>query len=165
MTDSADGVTYIRRDGDGWFTAFAVISGVAWAIAGVAAVAEYRHFNERRDSSRISAPQISQIADEFMVAMAPFVIVASGLTAIAILIGLARLVNRLAPADETVIVQPAPTTSTGQDGAVQPTGEVDDDVANSEAEPATSSRWSKIVANLIAAAAVGGLIAYVIITR
>lgn len=58
----------------------------AWGYAIVRALQEYANYSDRRDSFSISAPQISQIADEFMVAVSPGVIIALAVTSISVML-------------------------------------------------------------------------------
>lgn len=67
----------------------AIATGVAWLLAVVMTFSEYSTFTDRRDSAS-SAPQVSQVADEFLVAVAPWLVIAAAVTAVCVVIALAR---------------------------------------------------------------------------
>lgn len=80
----------------GWFAVTSALSFIAWVVAGAVALVQWFDFSEQRDSYRISAPQISQIADEYLVTVLPWFVVAIGLTAVALLLGLTHLIQLVA---------------------------------------------------------------------
>jgi hypothetical protein len=69
------------------------MTALAWIVAGTIAIMEWRSYSEARDDFTISAPQVSQVADELFAAVLPWVVCAVGMTAIAVVGALARLVT------------------------------------------------------------------------
>lgn len=74
-----------------FFVPAAAVALVLWAIAVVQAITKYSEYSDQRDSLGISAPQISQIAGEYLVAIAPWAIAAAAVSVVAILAGIWRL--------------------------------------------------------------------------
>jgi len=72
---------------------FIFLTIVAWAAVFVVGLIQYTDFKEATDSFSISAPQISQLADEVMVTLIPWVIGAVGITATAVVIGLRQIAS------------------------------------------------------------------------
>lgn len=76
-----------------WFDRLAIVAIIAWAITVGATVVEFGSYASDRDIDGISAPQVAQIAGEFLAGVAPFVVVACAITAAAIMSGLRKILG------------------------------------------------------------------------
>jgi hypothetical protein len=71
-------------------TVLGLLAGAAWLVAIFFMFTALGQYNDQRDSFDISAPQVAQIAGEFVVATLPWTIGALALTSLALLVGAAR---------------------------------------------------------------------------
>lgn len=71
-------------------SALAAISVTAWVVAAVVAFIQWSNFKTSSDSFGISAPQISQLADQALISVLPWLVVAFASTGIMIAMDVAR---------------------------------------------------------------------------
>ena len=70
----------------------------AWVITMFKAIGNLSEYNDARNSSKISAPQISQISGEYVVSVLPWLAGSLALTSLAVVIGVGYLLTpRVAP--------------------------------------------------------------------
>lgn len=67
-----------------------LLAAIVWTVALYETFTALGEYNDQRDSFDISAPQIAQIAGEFVVATLPWTIAALATTSLALLVGIAR---------------------------------------------------------------------------
>lgn len=69
-----------------------VVTGVVWALTVGAVLVQYGTYTDRREQAQ-SAPQVTQVVDEFAAAITPWFVFAVGVTAVCLVVVIAQITS------------------------------------------------------------------------
>lgn len=76
-----------------------VVTGVVWALTVGATIMKYGTYSDRWDEAA-SAPQVTQVANEFLVGIVPWFVFAVGVTAVCLVVAITQVTTRRSDVSE-----------------------------------------------------------------